>query len=120
MDLPNEMLVIDYNTQMYFHINEQELKESIQLGSHYYVCSPDIFYNIESSPNCVIDEIYQRVDNTTYPVLKRRIQRTTIWKQMYTKNTWLFIMPEVTRIAVTCKRLREDVTLNKTGVISID
>ena len=118
LNIPNEILAVDYNSQLYFQLTEKEFKESIHIGQELYICSPTTTRSLEESPSCIIDEIYQRTDNTTCHVQKNSIQ-SVIWKQLYTPNAWMFITENKLRIAVVCDGVREDVTLNQTGIIAI-
>lgn len=116
LDLTKEIIAINYNTQLYFQLNEYELKNSIALDVNQYICSPTTVRSIENSPNCVIDEIYQRSEHTSCDIMVNKIH-SIIWKQLYTVNSWMFITNKKIKVALTCNGIREDVQLNMTGII---
>lgn len=118
IDLPQELLASDYNEQKYFHISEEEFKNCIGIRKHLFVCSPPLIRNIENSPNCILDEIYQRTEHSSCPVKRVKIKAMQ-WIQLYTKNSWIFVSPDSSKVAITCNGNREDLVLNKTGIISI-
>lgn len=118
LDIPNEFIAVDYNTQLYFQIATDEFKSRILTPDNKNLCSPAVVKNIETSPNCIIDEIYQRSDPTKCKPRKNNIL-TIIWKQLFMANTWMFIVSKPMQIAVTCNGVREDVLLNTTGIIQI-
>ncbi|KAL1510074.1 hypothetical protein ABEB36_004729 [Hypothenemus hampei] len=81
--------------------------------------SPAQVRSIENSPNCIIDELYQRTENSNCPITERKLN-SIIWIQLYTRNTWLVIAPtNNTRIAIICNGILEDVKLNQTGIVTM-
>ncbi|KAL1488108.1 hypothetical protein ABEB36_015066 [Hypothenemus hampei] len=42
-----------------------------------------------------------------------------MWKQLYARNTWLFVSPQKRRVAVICEGERKEIKLNNTGIMSI-
>lgn len=118
LDISSGFLAVDYNTQLYFQLTEEELHNCHSIQTDTYICSPTTTRNLEKSSNCILDEIYQRTENTSCPVLKQPIQ-STIWKKLYTPNAWMFLSGSKVKVAVICDGIREDVTLNKTGIIQI-
>ncbi|XP_050303261.1 uncharacterized protein LOC126741032 [Anthonomus grandis grandis] len=117
LDIPNDILAVDYNNQQYFELSHNELTACIHRSSH-YLCSPTTVRNIDASPNCVIDEIYQRHQGNSCNITKHNLH-TTIWKQLFTPNTWMFISPNPISIAITCNGIREEMVLNTTGIIQL-
>lgn len=117
MDITNDILAIDYNNQQYFQLTHNEMKSCIQRKTT-YLCSPPAVKNMETSPNCIIDDIYQRHQNK-----KCKIRRCTItginWIQLYTPNSWMYITSKPTNIAITCNGNRQEVLLNTTGIIQM-
>lgn len=118
LDVPSELLAVDYNSQTYFELTKEEFRSSIKLSTNKYLCSPAVVRNIQTSPNCIIDEIYQQTEMPRCAIRKNKIG-SIIWKQLYMTNTWMFITNKPTKIAITCKGIREDVAINATGIIQI-
>ncbi|KAL1487802.1 hypothetical protein ABEB36_015557 [Hypothenemus hampei] len=118
MDIPNDIVGVDYNTQQYFTLTAEEMERSSKIQKYIYVCSPLQIKNMENNPHCGLNEIYQKGDSTACPVSRRNFN-TPIWQQLYTTNTWLFISPNRTRIAIKCNGRREEMMLNKTGMITV-
>lgn len=112
LDIPQDILSIDYNTQRYFQVSEDKLRRSILIKKDIYVCSPAIIRNIENSPNCIIDEIYGRSENNSCQIREGKLNYIQ-WKQLYTSNSWLLIVPQ------NLRGIRTDITLNKTGIVTI-
>lgn len=80
MDIPNERLAINYNTQLYSQLSEEESRSCKNIKEQVYVCSPASTKTIDTSPYCVIDEIYQRTENTTCSIHEISLH-IIIWKQ---------------------------------------
>lgn len=118
LDVSSDFLAVDYNSQLYFQLTEEELHNCHFIHQDTYICSPTTTRNLEKSSNCILDEIYQRTENTSCPVIKQPI-KSTIWKKLYTPNAWMFLSGNKLKVAVICEGIREDVTLNKTGIIQI-
>lgn len=112
-------MAIDYDSQLYFQLTDEELRSCTKIDNKTYVCSPLVIRNIDNNPNCIIDEIYERREQSTCPIRKNALN-TTIWKQLDTPNHWMFIAPRPFKIAVICDGKREDVTLKETGIIGIE
>ncbi|KAL1516406.1 hypothetical protein ABEB36_000324 [Hypothenemus hampei] len=117
MDIPTDIIGVDYNSQQYFTLTAEELENSNKIQNHLYICSPLQIKNMETNPHCGLNEIYQKVDSTICPVSRRKFN-TVIWQQLYTTNTWLFISPNKSRIAITYNGIREEATINRTGIIT--
>ena len=118
LEVPNEIIAVDYNSQLYFQISDSDLRNCWQREDHNYLCNPTSVQNIENSPNCIVDEIYQRTDDTSCKIVKYKIT-SIIWKQLYMPNTWMFITNNPNRIALTCNGIREDITINNTGILQV-
>ncbi|KAK9876167.1 hypothetical protein WA026_011283 [Henosepilachna vigintioctopunctata] len=59
---PSNLIALDYNNEMFFQVPEKNFQENIQIKNHTYLCSPTVVKNIETNPNCIIDQIFNRED----------------------------------------------------------
>ncbi|CAH1114773.1 unnamed protein product [Psylliodes chrysocephalus] len=118
LDISRNLIAIDYNNNLYFELSEEEINHCIPVPNHQYICSPSAVRNIETSPNCVIDEIYER-PGRNYCHVRQFSTSSIVWQQLHMPNTWLFLTDKPTKIAVTCSGIREDVLLNITGFIKL-
>ncbi|CAH1101873.1 unnamed protein product [Psylliodes chrysocephalus] len=118
LDISRNLIAIDYNNNLYFELSEEEINHYLPVPNHQYICSPSAVRNIETSPNCVIDEIYER-PGRNYCHVRKFSTSSVVWQQLHMPNTWLFLTDKPTRIAVTCSGIREDVLLNITGIIKL-
>ena len=80
---------------------------------------PTTVRNIGTNSNCVINEIYQREENA-HCTLQQHQSNSTIWKQLYMPNTWMFISTKPFKVGITCRGQRQDVALNNSGIIQIN
>lgn len=118
MEISADVIAVEYNSQVYFQISDSELQNSIKIKEDRYLCAPSVVKNLETNKNCVIDEIYGRTEHNTCNVQEVAL-KSIVWKQLYRKNSWLYITEKVRKIALICNGEREDVSLNKTGIIQI-
>ncbi|EFA12583.2 hypothetical protein TcasGA2_TC001822 [Tribolium castaneum] len=117
-DVKKEIFAVDYSLQLYFELTAEDLRDSIQLSSNDYVCSLAAIQNMETSPNCIIGEIYQRSDPVQCNVVRHSIF-TTIWREMYMKNAWMVIVNRSVKVAITCNGRREEASVNGTSIVKI-
>lgn len=118
VEVPTDVIAVEYNSQVYFQLSDEELRESISIKEDTYLCSPSVVKNIESNQNCVIDEIYGRTEKNACDVREVKIT-SIVWKQLYTSNSWVYVTNKIRRVALICNGIREDITLNNTGIIQI-
>ncbi|KAL3274047.1 hypothetical protein HHI36_015466 [Cryptolaemus montrouzieri] len=55
-------LDVNYNTQKYFEISNDQVFQAISIGQNTYIYDPTIIKSMDKNPNCIIDQIYRRVD----------------------------------------------------------
>jgi len=118
LEITNNYIAIDYNAQTYFQLTKEEFEQCPNLEHHLFLCSPDVVRNIDEDSSCLIDEIYQRPNGKQCNTFEHTVQ-STVWKQLATPNSWLFITNGSANVAVVCGGVREDVTLKATGIISM-
>ncbi|XP_031333712.1 uncharacterized protein LOC116163752 isoform X1 [Photinus pyralis] len=114
----NNIISVDYNNQLYFELTDEEFKNSIKIEKHKFLCAPTVVKKMEDSPNCIIREIYNHTENSNCNIQQHTIT-STIWKQLYMENTWMFITKQPTRVAIICNGRRQEVMLNNTGIINL-
>ncbi|KAK9876344.1 hypothetical protein WA026_012653 [Henosepilachna vigintioctopunctata] len=115
---PSNLIEVDYNNEMFFEVPEKNFQENIQIKNHTYLCSPTVVKNIETNPNCIIDQIFNRVDRA-HCTIKEILWRSTRWKQLYLTNTWLYSTFQPKRISVICNGQRKEVIIKDSGVIKL-
>lgn len=113
------IIAVDYNAQTYFELTEEEFQKCMKITEHQLVCNPSVIKKIDTNPHCLIDYIYDRLEDTAKCPLKKLPLRSIIWKQLQMRNTWMFVVGRPTKIAIICDGDREDVTINSTGIIQI-
>lgn len=118
IDVPDEVVAINYNSQLYFLLNTEEFNSCTFIKSDTALCSPASVVTIDHKGNCLIDEIYNRAENNTCALKKIQLNSPT-WKQLYKQNTWLFFSINVTRVAIICNGQRSDERIQGMGVIHI-
>jgi len=113
------LLAVEYNSQKYFELSDQQFEMSTQMankGTH--ICNPGIIKSMENEPNCVIDKIYNRTEETNCKLSGRRIQQMK-WLELHKPNTWLVIPNQPIKASIVCSGIRKEITINETGTISI-
>lgn len=118
LDVPSSILAVDYNDQQYFLLSDEEYEACISTLKNSYVCSSTSVKNIETNPNCVVDEIYHRI-GTPPCETRKNVITSTIWKELYMPSTWMYITTKPTQVAITCNGIREDIELKTTGIIQV-
>lgn len=113
------LLAVDYNAQNYFELAEEEFRDCETISNHQFVCNPNVIKKIETNPNCILDYLYDRLEDINTCPLKKHPLRSTIWKKLQMKNTWMFVVGKPTRVAVICDGNREDIKLSISGIIQI-
>ncbi|KAL3280936.1 hypothetical protein HHI36_004163 [Cryptolaemus montrouzieri] len=113
---PRTVLAVDYNTQIYFELTDDELKSSIPLTANAFLCSPMVVKNIDSNPNCIIDHLHNRLDRFKCHI-EEKTSTGIIWKELYMANSWLYITDHTTSIAVICQGNRTELTIQESGII---
>ncbi|KAL3286974.1 hypothetical protein HHI36_001460 [Cryptolaemus montrouzieri] len=111
-------VAVKYVTEKYFEISNDQVIQAISIGGNTYIYDPTIIKNMIKNPNCIIDQIYRRVDelvcrNTLYTV------KTIAWKELHKPNIWIFIANVPSRAALICEGRRQKVTLNHTGILLV-
>lgn len=118
LDIPNEIIAVDYNKQLYFYLTDEDLSKSVRLQGDIYLCTPKIIKKMQDYPICVLDHINNSSRNKTCET-KRNDITSIIWKELRTKNAWMFITNKPTKVAVLCNNNRENVHIDKSGIFQI-
>ncbi|XP_050497562.1 uncharacterized protein LOC126878736 [Diabrotica virgifera virgifera] len=82
---PRNLLIVDYNTLHYFELAAEDRERCFQLARAQIPCSPTAIMNMDTKPNCILEEIYERSKNSTCPVVTKTIQQAQ-WSNMGTPN----------------------------------
>ncbi|KAK9877790.1 hypothetical protein WA026_019470 [Henosepilachna vigintioctopunctata] len=115
---PSNLTVVDYNNEMFFEVPEKNFQGNIQLKNHTYLCSHTVVKNIETNPNCIIDQIFNREDRA-HCTIREIPWGSTRWKQFYLTNTWLYSTFQPKRVFVICNGQRKEVIIKDSGVIKL-
>lgn len=114
--LPDNLLAINFNSQLYFEVSNHEFEKCKKKTSNSYLCTPKMVQHIETNPNCIIDIMFHRQPAIQCPAQIFHINQT-IWKPLIMQNTWLCITPRPVTTAIICNGLREEVIVNTTSMI---
>ena len=109
---------VNYNINLYFETTLENILKAPRRSDLVYVLQLPIFFNIDDTENCVIDQLYRKHGFETCPT-RVFISKGSIWKEMWTHNAWMFIIPSHTTVFVTCGSRREEVALNNSGIIHV-
>lgn len=112
-------LAVNINSQSYFTLADAELKACTIHSRHSFVCTPTVIHDIQNSPSCVLDEIYNRYLKCSCHLDQFKLTGS-IWKALMMKNTWLFITNETTLAAIFCDGTRQEELLNTTGILHLE
>lgn len=119
LDTPSTFIAVNNNQLTYFELITSELQRCVCVSKHTRYCIQNRLRSIVHNSNCVIDEIYNRLNKTK---CEQHIFKfgNLLWKQLYRTNTWMFLTNGVQSIDVICAEQREEVHLNGTGIILIN
>ncbi|KAL3271764.1 hypothetical protein HHI36_022234 [Cryptolaemus montrouzieri] len=111
IQISTPFLAVNYDTQKYFEISNDEVIQAISFDGNTYIYDPTIIKSMDKNPNCIIDQIYGRVDepvcrNTLYTV------KTIAWKELHKPNTWFFIANVPSKAAIICEGRRQEIKSN--------
>jgi hypothetical protein len=115
---PRNLLVVDYNTLHYFELTAEDRERCLLLTKAQIACSPTAIRNMDTQPNCILEEIYERSKNSTCPVVARTIQ-TAQWSKMGTPNLWLVITPVTIHISIICDGNRSERVLERVTFLKL-
>ena len=116
--LKSNTIAINYNAQTYFELDEHAFGLCKIHSPYHYICSAPVINNLDSHPSCVIDELYNRKPKLPCQMMKMTLQGV-LWKKLLMDNSWLFFANESSSVAVICNGNREDITINRIGIIKL-
>uniref|UniRef100_A0A6P7GHP6 Uncharacterized protein LOC114342774 n=1 Tax=Diabrotica virgifera virgifera TaxID=50390 RepID=A0A6P7GHP6_DIAVI len=74
--------------------------------------------NMDTKPNCILEEIYERFKNSTCPVVTRTIKQAQ-WSKMGTPNLWLVITPITIHLFIICDGNRNERVLERVTFLKL-
>ncbi|KAL3279626.1 hypothetical protein HHI36_017131 [Cryptolaemus montrouzieri] len=118
IQVSNLFLAVNYDTQKYFKILNDQVFQDISIGGNTYIYDPTIIKSMDNNPNCIIDQIYRKIDepvcrNTLYTV------KTIAWKKLHEPNTRPFIANVPSRAAIIYEGRQQENTSNNTGILLV-
>lgn len=119
MMLPSTTFGVNYDGNRYFELTINDIRKALKVNESTFVLHPKVFFNIDQASNCIINQMYKKVNGTRCPIRRFQVVNT-IWKELWTRNTWMFISPDFTTIQLTCHTGREEIVLNSTGILHIN
>ncbi|KAL3273165.1 hypothetical protein HHI36_014619 [Cryptolaemus montrouzieri] len=117
IQVSTSFLTVNYDTQKHFEISNDQVFQAISVGENTYIYDPTIIKSMDKNPNCIIDQIYRRVENPVCRNIKYTV-KTIAWKELHKSNTWLFIANVPSKSDIICEGRRQEVTSNKTEILS--
>lgn len=119
-----KLIAIDESKTNYFTLSS--LNECQLLNENKYLCyKNEPIYSTRIRPICETELLF--TSNTISKSCNFHIisNPPEIWKKLYNKNRWIYILPKYTDVTVNCKKTQENhfslehLTLSKTGIVEL-
>uniref|UniRef100_A0A1A9X0X8 Uncharacterized protein n=1 Tax=Glossina brevipalpis TaxID=37001 RepID=A0A1A9X0X8_9MUSC len=95
------------------------VKSDIDSVNNKMIIDAKTAYHFSGQQNCIVSEIYHAGQAKQCPTQVVNVTQT-IWKELYNKNSWLFIAPTPTSVYSLCQGQRSDATLQNVGFLRIN
>jgi len=79
-------LAFNYDSQTYFELTEQEVSEALKINSSTFICTPKSVRKVDTSPNSILDHIYNHTENLHCEYSRLAIPEV-VWIPLLKPNT---------------------------------
>uniref|UniRef100_A0A1A9W982 Envelope fusion protein n=1 Tax=Glossina brevipalpis TaxID=37001 RepID=A0A1A9W982_9MUSC len=114
---PNPLAVDDL--QLFYELNQYDIDSVNTVLDNTMIIDAKTAYHFSGQQNCVVSEIYHAGQAKQCSTQVVNVTQT-IWKELYNKNSWLFIASTPTSVYSLCHGQRSDVTLQNVRILHIN
>uniref|UniRef100_A0A1A9X079 Uncharacterized protein n=1 Tax=Glossina brevipalpis TaxID=37001 RepID=A0A1A9X079_9MUSC len=107
-------LAVNYDLQLFYELNQYDIDSVNTVLDNTMIIDAKTAYHFSGQQNCIISEIYHADQAKQCPPQVVNVTQT-IWKELYNKNSWLFIAPTPTSVYSLCHGQRKEESCSEPG-----